>query len=78
MSMMHHRVIIKLGFIIPLFVSSKRWSCNSGTTSDAVVQMMDENEDNNQVVEIFSLIQFLHKKAKTDHEVVPVQNDSGN
>ncbi len=78
MSKMHHRVIIKLSFIIPLSVSLKRRSCKSGTTLDAVVQMMDENEDNNQLVEIFSLIQFLHKKAETDHEVVPVQNDGGN
>lgn len=77
MSKMHRRVIIKLSFIIPLSVSLNRQNW-SGTTSDAVVQMMDENEDNNQLVEIFSLIQFLHKKAETDHEVVPVQNDGGN
>jgi len=64
MSKMDRRVIIKLSFIIPLSVSFKRLSFKSGTTLDAVVQMMDENEDNNQLLEIFSLIQFLHKKAE--------------
>ncbi len=52
-----------------IFLESKA----SVKKKDAVALMMDEKPDDDQLVELFSLIQLLHHKAKIDHEVVPVK-----
>jgi len=52
-----------------IFLESKA----SVKKKDAVARMRTENPENDQLVQIISLIQILHQKAETDHEVVSVK-----
>jgi len=52
-----------------IFLESKA----SVKKKDAVARMMEEKPDTDQLAEIFSLIQFLQKKAEADHDVTPLK-----